>query len=350
MHRPEDGAIVRSEPHTVLAPSTAEDIWDAALTHVIAENSRRSYRTGMASFARFLLSTRRPDQRIPDSQRDVFLQAADLLTSVTFNEVAAYREELRAQDLSPATINNRLAAVSTVFVRMMRMNLIRDNPAKPELVARMRVSNVSTTPGLTRSEGLRVLKACAKDGSSAGRRDLAMLALLIFNGLRRSEIASMDVDGFRIVTGPNGDDVPIYIILGKGGKKRTIEVVPVVWDAVVDWMEHGKLKAGPLFRPARRLRDGSLKVIDRRLTTRGIYDIVVRRIRAAGIAKPVSPHGLRHTFATLALTAGQTLQAVQIALGHSDPSTTFRYLRVVDQVGRSPSRSIGLDWNQEEEP
>ena len=348
MNRPD--SIILSESPTALAPETAQDIWDAALTHVISENSRRSYRTGMASFARFLISTKRPGEVVSRKPHEAFLAAADLLPSVTFSDVAQFREKLRADGLKPATINNRLAAVSTVFVRMMRMSLIRDNPANPELVARMRVSNVSTTLGLTRNESLRVLQACSKDDSLAGWRDLAILCVLIFNGLRRAELTSIEADGFRIVSLPNGEEVPTYIILGKGGKKRTIEFVPSVWSAIVTWREQASIKTGPLFRPMRRARNNSLKVLNRGLTTGGIYDIVVKRIRAAGISKPVSPHGLRHTFATLTLLAGQHIQEVQIAMGHSDPSTTFRYLRVIDQVGRSPSRAIDLDWKQQEEP
>jgi integrase/recombinase XerD len=89
------------------------------------------------------------------------------------------------------------------------------------------------------------------------------------------------------------------------------------------------------------------------VTANGIYSIIKTRVREARITKNIHPHSLRHTYATLALLGGVPLQDVQVSMGHSSPNTTFRYFRAIEQVGRSPGRALGLNWQQpgtKEEP
>lgn len=326
---------------TALAKRQLPDIWDAALAGVIAETSRRVYKTSMVDFARFLLEAH--DQPVPDEPKEIFVAALPLLESVTFHEVTDYREDLREKGYEPTTINAHLAALNNLFIRMMRMERIAKNPASAELVARMKTSSLSTTEGLSRSEAEEILRRCASDKTPAGRRDLAMLLMLIFNGLRRAELVSLDINGFRFI-----DEVPVYIVTGKGNKKRTMEFVPQVWDAVVAWVELVGDDAGPLFRGLGRPGKKGQKILKRRLTTNGVYHIIKQRADEAGIQKRISPHSLRHTYATLALLANVPIQEVQISMGHTSPDTTFRYFRALEQVGRSPTRAIKLSWEQDE--
>jgi integrase len=207
----------------------------------------------------------------------------------------------------------------------------------------MKTSSLSTTEGLSRAEAENLLRCCAADPGPAGVRDLALLLVLIMNGLRRAELVSLDVDGFRFI-----DDTPVYVITGKGDKKRTMEFVPDVWEAVVRWVELVNDDTGPLFRRLGRPGKKGQKITPRRLTTNGVYHIIKRRTAEAGIQKSISPHSLRHTYATLALLAKVPIQEVQISMGHTSPDTTFRYFRALEQVGRSPTRAIKLSWQQDE--
>jgi integrase len=110
------------------------------------------------------------------------------------------------------------------------------------------------------------------------------------------------------------------------------------------WLVAANIQSGPIFRRIRKSTGDTQKITDERLTPNGIYDIIGRRIEQAGIAKNIHPHSLRHTYATFSLLAGVPIQEVQKSMGHSSIDTTSRYDRAIDQVGRSPGRSISLNW------
>jgi site-specific recombinase XerD len=276
------------------------------------------------------------------------LAATPFLPQVTSTHVTQFREEMRGTGLAAATINVRLAAVMMLFQRMVRQKLVKENPATPEMVARMKTSNISGTEGLSKDEAEHLLNVIASDRSLRGYRDLAMFLVLFHNGLRRSETASLLIQNFRVV-----GDTPTYEVTIKGGKKIAIEIIPVVWKELERWFEEAGIGHGPVFRRLRRAKGNSYKVCNGGLTANGIYTIIRARVREANITKNIHPHSLRHTYATLALLSGVPLQDVQVSMGHSSPNTTFRYFRAIEQVGRSPGRALGLNWQQpgtKEEP
>jgi integrase/recombinase XerC len=140
---------------------------------------------------------------------------------------------------------------------------------------------------------------------------VAILELLYASGLRVSELSGLDVDAL--------DRVDRAVrVLGKGRKERIVPYGEQAARALEAWLGARGEQPGPLFTNPR----------GRRLTVRSIYTIVRRSARAVGITRPVSPHTLRHTFATHLLDGGADLRMIQELLGHSRLSTTQRYTHV----------------------
>ena len=340
MRSPDDTEIVvpqEAGQGLALPDPVISDVWDMALTGVISKNSRRAYSQALINFAEFLL--KQSGTPAPNDKIEILRTCTPLLPSVRFPHVVEYREQLRQQGFANATINLRLAAVHALFKRMRQLGLIQENPADPELVQRLRVSNVSTTQGLTSEEAEQLLRICHEEGTLKGQRDLALFAVLMHNGLRRSEAIQLDVGGFDLV-----EDTPTYTLVIKRGKFHTIEFIGPVWTAIQRWLDAACIEAGPVFRKVHRTAKGRETVLEKRLTASGLYAIIRNRTRDAGIEKKIHPHSMRHTYATLALLAGVPIQEVQISMGHSNTDTTFRYYRAVEQVGRSPARAINLTW------
>lgn len=326
----QQGALAVPEP-------TVDDVWDMALAGVLSENSRRTYKQGMINFASFLLS--KTGQEVPDETLEILKLAAPLLPSVKFQHVVEYREMLRLSGLKNSTINVRLSALHSMFKRMRRLKMIDKNPADPELVQRMRQSNISTTEGLSSNEAETLLRICHNEGTLRGKRDMALFAVMMHNGLRRSEAIQLNVTSFKKV-----NKTTTYTLTLKGGKLLTIEFVDPVWKAIKRWLTDANIRSGPVFRKVHKTHFGRETVLEKRLTPSGVYDIIRFRTKQAGVKKNIHPHSMRHTYATLALLAGVPIQEVQISMGHSNTDTTFRYYRAVEQVGRSPARSIKLEW------
>lgn len=339
MGHKDDIIVPPTNPQTTLAVPevTVEDVWDMALSGVLSENSRRTYRQAMVSFASFLISRSGID--LPSDTAQMLKTATVLLPSVKFQHVIDYREALRGAGLKNSTINVRLAAIHSMFKRMRRLEMIEKNPADPDLVKRMRVSNVSTTEGLSSEEAEKLLRICHEEETLRGKRDMALFAVMMNNGLRRSEVVQLNVNKFKEVNG-----TPVYTLVLKGGKLLTIEFIEPVWKAIKKWLDAALITKGPVFRKIHKTRYGAETVQEKCLTESGVYDIIKNRTILAGIKKNIHPHSMRHTYATLALLSGVPIQEVQISMGHSNTDTTFRYYRAVEQVGRSPARSIKLEW------
>lgn len=173
---------------------------------------------------------------------------------------------------------------------------------------RVEISDESQTLGLDRDEAVALQRAAWEYGP----RDAAVIETLLGSGLRSAELEGADVGALGRQRGHR-----TLRVLRKRSKRQTLPLTPAAEKALE---AHLAARGGPgPTEPLILCADGQ------RLTNRRMAVIVQRCARAARLNERLSPHGLRHTCATLALDAGASLRRVQVLLGHADPRTTTRY-------------------------
>jgi integrase/recombinase XerC len=220
------------------------------------------------------------------------------------------------QNLSRRTIARRLSAVRTLFRFLHREDLVAANPARAVRSPKLE----KTLPQwLTRGAAERVFSAAehlASEGGLRPLRDLAILETFYATGIRLSELQGLDLDDLDLIA----EQVKVR---GKGRKER---IVPLGSTAVKALRQYELRRAEVAsLGPAADRRAVFLNDRGRRLSRRQIQTIVKRALTASAEESGLSPHALRHTFATHLLDAGADLLAVKELLGHVSLSTTSIY-------------------------
>ena len=229
--------------------------------------------------------------------------------------------------LAPASVARKLSALSSWYAFLYRVDLVATNPvggADRPRVAR----DHSATVGLSAAEVDAMLGAAAREQSSTAARNRAIVALLADLGLRVGEVVALDLADLGREQGHH-----TVRFTGKGAKPRRRALTPgavAALDAYLAVRVPGG--DGPLFRT---LRGG-------RVDRHAVFRLVRRLARDAGVPAwaRLSPHSLRHAFATAAREEGVPLEDVQDAMGHADPRTTRRYDRDRHSLDRDPSYAI----------
>jgi len=227
--------------------------------------------------------------------------------------VRGFVARLGRRGLGKATIARKLSAVRSFLRHAVRIGSIEANPAAN--VPSPRVPK-SLPRNLTVDEIFGLLERIQGD-DPAGRRDRAILELLYAAGLRVGELVSLDVEDVDL----RGE---LVRVMGKGSKERIVPFGKKAGAALRAWFG----TAEPLRSKSPEPEAVFLNLRGGRLTDRSVRRILNRRIREAAILARVSPHALRHSFATHLLGAGADLRAIQELLGHSSLSTTQRYTHV----------------------
>jgi integrase/recombinase XerD len=212
--------------------------------------------------------------------------------------------------VAPATLQRKVACLRSFHRHLRRQDLIDGDPTAHIRAPRhgRRLPKV-----LSRDEVARLLEQ-PKGTEPAALRDRALLELMYACGLRASEAIELDVTDLDLET-------CVLRARGKGSKERIVPVGSAAIRAVVIYLQRGRPKLVGM-RHEKRL------FVNHRgagLTRQGLYKIVQRHARSAGLDDKMSPHTLRHTFATHLLAGGCDLRAVQEMLGHADISTTQLY-------------------------
>jgi integrase/recombinase XerC len=267
----------------------------AFLRHMSVERNAsahtlRGYRTDLTDFQGFLI------------ERGVAgLAAADA------RAVRAWLVALHARGLNPVSISRKLAAVRSCGRFLVRRGVLERNPAREVRGPRLPRKLVSFLPIDEATE----LVEGREIGGATRVRDRAILELFYASGLRVSEVSGLDVEAL--------DRTERTVrVLGKGRKERIVPYGGQAARALAAWLAGRGERPGALFTSTR----------GRRLGVRALHTIVRRAARAAGIVRRVSPHTLRHTFATHLLDRGADLRMIQELLGHGRLSTTQRYTHV----------------------
>ena len=255
---------------------------------------------------------------------------------LAFNKtvVLRYRLELEARRLAPATINLRLAAVRRLAYEAADTGLL-----SPDLAAGIRrvkgAKKIGVRLGnwLTVEQSRSLLRTPNAEGVK-GRRDRAILALLLGCGLRRGEVANLRLDHLQ----QRDEHWAIVDLVGKAAHIRTVPVPDWVKAAVDGWLTATPITEGRVFRCVSRM--GS--VWGNGITEKVIWHVVKNSAVNAGIAR-LSPHDCRRTCARLCHAAGGELEQIQFLLGHVSVETTERYLGCKQHIRGAVNDKIGLE-------
>jgi integrase/recombinase XerD len=264
----------------------------------LAANSISSYGRDLADFGRFLARTgKQLDKLSRDDLRD-------------------YLASLYRRGLSARSVARQLVSLRNLFRFLVQEGQISSDPTREVDAPKI---GLSLPKYLTASE-VDALLAKPDASSPAGMRDRAMLELLYATGMRVSEMVHLSWDDFEA-------DLGVVRCRGKGNKERLIPVGRSALRAVEAYVREGRPKL------ARKPAVPFLFLNQRgtRLTRVGFWKILAAYGRAAAIQTPLTPHLVRHSFATHLLERGADLRSIQLMLGHSDISTTQIYTHVMKE-------------------
>jgi site-specific recombinase XerD len=221
-------------------------------------------------------------------------------------------------ELTKTTQNYHLIALRSFLKYLARRDISALDSAKIELakVARAQVTYLET-------EEVDRLLASVDTSNPVGLRDRAVIELLFSGGLRVSELVSLN-------TGQVNLDRREFMVRGKGQKDRPIFVSEQAAHWINQYLESRHDEFQPLFIHYSGTQDGTDGGMYTRLTVRSVQRLVKRYARAAGITKDVSPHTLRHSFATDLIQNGADIRSVQGLLGHANIATTQIYTHITD--------------------
>lgn len=247
--------------------------------------------------------------------------------------VLAWRRDLELRELGGATIRRKLSALSSLFDALCEANAVQGNPV--DGVKRPKVaSQEGSTPAIGDHQA-RALLAAPDDSTLQGLRDRAILATLLYHGLRRAELGALHLVDLQERRG-----VRHLRVLGKGSKVRYVPLHPAAAAAIAAYLEvagHRDDKEAPLFQPVSNNTRGA----GRPITPDGVYRILVKYAGMVGIdVDGFGPHSLRATAITNALENGADLEKVQDWVGHANIATTRMYDRRQQRAEDSPTFKV----------
>ena len=269
----------------------------------VSVHTRKAYIADIQEFARFLHS-------------NSFIKKTDEIIKMELETIRAYLGYLYRQKVKKVTVNRKVSSLRAFYKYALRTGKIKNNPA--EMIQTSKAEKYMPT-FLSVDETFQLLDAPGGK-SSLDLRSRAMLELFYSSGLRLSELAGLDVIDIDF-------NQELVKVRGKGKKERIVPVGRRALQAVKEYLEKtGELRRNmdvnifkkPLF----------LNAQGKRITTRSIARIVNEAASKSGIGRKISPHALRHSFATHLLNAGADLRSIQELLGHESLSTTQKYTAV----------------------
>jgi integrase/recombinase XerD len=268
-----------------------ESLW---LQEGLAQNSLDAYRRDLTALAASLVAT------------------GAALQSCTAAQLGAYFAANFSQS-KPSTANRRLSTFRRFFRWAMQERIVHEDatrnltPAKrpprlPKVISEAQVEALIAAPDIATAQGL---------------RDKAMIELMYGSGLRVSELVEMQTVRVNLNEG-------VLRVLGKGSKER---LVPF-GEQARDWLNRYLTEARPVLLNARRCDALFVTKLGEGMTRQMFWKLIKHYAVKAGVTAPLSPHTLRHAFATHLLNHGADLRVVQLLLGHADISTTQIYTHV----------------------
>ena len=328
---------------------TLADLLAEVIGRGASERTRLAYRGDLEDFLSWLVGAALSLPLDPEVLRSdpvlvEVLEAAILprLLAASERDIAAYLDHLArerpgrragAVGLAATSRNRRLTPLRLLFGRLQRHRLIALNPLDDLRAARTGAHR--STLWLTRQQARALEDACAGN-SLRDLRDRALIILMLATGLRASETLGLTVTDLT-----TADGHPVAWVTGKGGARERVKLAPKASRALRAWLDGAGLHEGPLFRRLYRLKaspgdppgaPATYRAHAAGLAYTGLKFVLQERFSEAGLSPLLTPHGLRHSFVTLALRGGAPLTKVQSAARHKSPQTTMRYAHEQDEL------------------
>ena len=272
----------------------------------------------IALFLEFLQNDKKlSDNTLQSDQRDIkqyetYVQENNIdYLKVNEEQVKDYLEYLTEIGKKTSTVSRNLASIRSFYQFLIRIKEIDGDPTQniqsPKVAKRI--------PSILTSKEVELLLEQPKDVDLKGIRDKAMLEFAYATGMRVTEIISLNIDDVNLAEG--------YVTCRYGSKQRNIPLGTLSLKALKQYIE----EARPYIIRDENITALFVNINGRRLTRQGFWKIVKYYKEQAHISKDITPHVLRHSFATHLLQNGAEIKAVQSMLGHSDISSTQIYMQ-----------------------
>jgi len=287
-------------------------------------------REAISNFLDYLTVEKGLSQNTIEAYRNDLQQLADFMQEeakklgvippwAAFNRqsMLSYLLSLKERSYAPTTVARKVAAVKSFFSFMVSEGIMKANPI--EGVGSPKIGKALPKP-ISVSQVRRLLEQPVKLAGSDAKRDRAMLELLYASGMRVSELVSLNLDDIDIEGG--------YVrCFGKGHKERLIPIHQQAASTIEDYIKENR----PRLVHSKDERALFVNARGERLTRQGLWQILKEYAKSAELGTDITPHTLRHSFATHMLNGGADLRSVQELLGHANITTTQVYTHLTTE-------------------
>jgi len=286
---------------------------DAFIEHIsfeenCAAKTAEEYLRDLHQLCDFLKSDNLPEEYNGYYELDCAVENGEpVITTITTADLRDFLDYCYQRGLSKSSIERKVATIKSFFIYLYRSDLITTNPAG-KLVFPKRESRLPKFLYLKEYDTLMNFKA----DEFFSARDRALISLFFSTGARISELQSASIDELDLESGR-------LKVTGKGSVERMVFLTSESLDCMKVYLNMRYEKFGPISGPIFINKNGG------RISVKGMYNIIINRGKKAGLSHKLTPHTLRHSFATEMLNRGADIRAVQEMLGHSSLSTTQIY-------------------------
>ena len=275
----------------------------------------------MTEYLNFLKNTKKSsDNTIQAYKRDLnfffeYLKKNNLeYLNVEYDDIQKYIEELNNEGRKAASISRRLATLRSFYGYLLKKKLIKAIPTNKVNTPKVE----KKAPMILTADEVEILLSQPKSDDLKGIRDKAMLEFAYATGMKVSEIINLDLKDVNLVDS--------YVVCNEGYSKRVVPLGRISKEALVEYLDNSR----PYLLKTEEEKPLFVNVMGNRLTRQGFWKIIKQYQEQAHIDKEITPHVLRHSFATHLLQNGADMRAVQTMLGHTDIASTQVYMKLID--------------------
>ncbi len=262
----------------------------------LSENTLESYGRDLRKFIRFMEET-----------------GTGSAGEIRYSHILDYLAQFKDRGFNSTTIVRSIVSIRQFFKYLLMEKLIEEDPAARISTPRMKKG----LPGVITLDEVESLLAAPDESTPEGLRDAAMLETLYATGIRVSELIGLKQNDVNFELG-------FVVVYGKGSKERIVPMGDKARNKLLEYLGTSR----PAMLKSREAKALFVTRLGKGMTRQGFWKIIKHHTLKAGIAKKISPHTLRHSFATHLLERGADLRTIQLMLGHADISTTQIYTHV----------------------